>query len=388
MLNIMNDEFSNKLTRWRRELHQIPELDFELEKTRAYLLTELQAMGYEPELNWGRTALIARLEGKSPKTLAFRADMDALSVTEMTGVDYASKHPGTMHACGHDGHMSALLGLAWALKQLPQPPEYSILLIFQPAEEGPGGAELLVKEGLLKRHHVMAVFGTHLFPGLKQGEVGLKSGPFMAQNGEVDIILTGRSAHGAQPQHGIDSIVAAADLILRLQTISARAVSPMDPMVLTFGRIEGGERCNIIAGRVQMNGTIRTFKDSVFKTIQRCIREHAAGTEAAYGCKVDVIFRDMYPAVTNDDRLTALAAHHVSSEKRVWMEPQMLAEDFAYYQKEVPGLFYFMGTGNESAGFTAPLHNACFNFDESVLRDIVALNLHIISGFTEKGEPQ
>ncbi len=387
MFNVMDEAFSTMLIRWRRELHQIPELDFELEKTREYLLNALRSMGYDPELQWGRTAVIARLEGKSSKCLAFRADMDALSVNEMTGADYASKHPGNMHACGHDGHMSALLGLAWALKHLPQP-DFSILLIFQPAEEGPGGAELLVKEGLLKQHHVAAIFGTHLFPGLKQGEVGLKSGPFMAQNGEVDIIITGRSAHGAQPQHGIDSIVAAADLILRLQTISARAVSPMDPMVLTFGRIEGGERCNIIAGRVQMNGTIRTFKDSVFKAVQRCIRDHAAGTEAAYGCKVDVIFRDMYPAVTNDERLTALAAHHAPPEKRVWMEPQMLAEDFAYYQKEVPGLFYFMGTGNERAGFTAPLHNACFNFDESVLREIVALNLAIISGFTETGDPQ
>lgn len=388
MFNVAAEEFSNRLIRWRRELHQIPELDFELDKTRAYLINELQTMGYEPELKWGRTAVVARLEGKSSRALAFRADMDALSVTEMTGVPFASKHPGIMHACGHDGHMSALLGLAWALKHLPQTPEYSILLIFQPAEEGPGGAELLVKEGLLTHHQVIAVFGTHLFPGLNQGDVGLKSGPFMAQNGEVDIIVTGRSAHGAQPQQGIDSIVAASDLILRLQTISARSISPMDPVVLTFGRIEGGERCNIIAGRVQMNGTIRTFKDSVFKTVQRCIREHAAGTEAAYGCKVDVIFRDMYPAVNNDDRLTALAAHYVPADKRVWMEPQMLAEDFAYYQKAVPGLFYFMGTGNEEENFAAPLHNASFNFNESVLRDIVALNLNIISGFVEKSENQ
>lgn len=386
MFNVKDEAFAEQLVRWRRELHQIPELDFELEKTREYLLRELRDMGYTPEIKWGKTAVIARLEGKTQKSLAFRADMDALSVTEKTGVTFESKHPGTMHACGHDGHMSALLGLAWALKHLPQIPEYSILLIFQPAEEGPGGAELLVKEGLFTHHHVVAVFGTHLFPGLKQGDVGLKSGPFMAQNGEVDLVVTGRSAHGAQPQQGIDAIVAAADLILRLQTISARAISPMDPMVLTFGRIEGGERCNIIAGRVQMSGTIRAFKDSVFKAVQKGIRAQASGTEAAFGCTVDVIFRDMYPAVDNDERLTALAAHYVPLEKRVWMEPQMLAEDFAYYQKAVPGLFYFMGTGNEAAGFTAPLHNACFNFDESVLGDIVSLNLSIISGYAENSE--
>ena len=387
MFNVRTDEFSNRLIKWRRELHQIPELEFEMVKTRAFIINELRSMGYEPELSWGKTAVIARLEGEIKQTLAFRADMDALSVTEKTEVPYESQHPGVMHACGHDGHMAALLGLAWALKNLPQLPHYSILFIFQPAEEGPGGAELLEKEGLLTRNQVVAVFGTHLFPGLQQGMVGLKSGPFMAQNGEVDLIVTGRSAHGAQPQQGIDAIVAAADLVLRLQTISARSVSPMDTVVLTFGRIEGGERCNIIAGRVQLNGTIRAFKDTVFKTVQKCIRAQAAGTEAAFDCKVDVIFRDMYPAVNNDDTLTALAASHVPSEKRAWMEPQMLAEDFAYYQKAVPGLFYFMGTGNDKEGLTAPLHNACFNFNESVLCDIVELNLHIIEGFTgQSGE--
>lgn len=385
MFNPMVNEFAEKLIHWRRDLHQIPELEFELHKTRMYLIQELKAMGYEPELTWGRTAVIARLQGISNKALAFRADMDALSVTEMTGSPYTSKHPGAMHACGHDGHMAALLGLAWALKHSENKPANSILLIFQPAEEGPGGAELLVKEGLLTHHEVVAIFGVHLFPGLEQGITGLKSGPFMAQNGEVDIVITGQSAHGAQPQQGVDAIVAASDLVLRLQAISAREVSPMDPVVLTFGKIEGGERCNIIAGEVRLNGTMRTFKDSVFKSVQKSIRNHASGTEAAFGCKVDVVFRDMYPAVDNDDRLTALAARSIPSDKLVWMEALMLSEDFAFYQQAVPGLFYFMGTGNEKEGFTAPLHNACFNFDESVLIEIVALNLQIINAFSENG---
>ncbi len=387
MFNPMDSDFNEKLIRWRRDLHQIPELEFALHKTRAYLVKELRSIGYDPELQWGRTAVIVRVPGKNVKTLAFRADMDALSVTEMTGVPYASTHPGAMHACGHDGHMAALLGLAWALKASDTPPENSILLIFQPAEEGPGGAELLVQEGLLTQHDVTAIFGAHLFPGLPEGTVGLKSGPFMAQNGEVDIIITGKSAHGAQPQQGIDAIVAAADLILRLQTISAREVSPLDPIILTFGRIEGGERCNIIAGEVTLNGTMRTFKDTVFKSVQKSIMKHAAGTEAAFGCKVEVVFRDMYPAVNNDHRLTQLAACCISQEKLVWMDPQMLSEDFAYYQQSVPGLFYFTGTGNEKDGYSAPLHNACFNFNESVLATIVALNLQLIERFRENSDP-
>lgn len=385
MFNPMEKAMTDNLIRWRRELHRIPELEFELYKTRDYLIRELQAMGYgqELELEWGKSAVVVKVPGMSEATLAFRADMDALSVTEMTDAPYASIHPGAMHACGHDGHMAALLGLAWALRQSESETENSILLIFQPAEEGPGGAELLVKEGLLEVHQVAAIFGVHLFPGLPQGTVGLKSGPFMAQNGEVDVKVTGRSAHGAQPQQGVDAIVAAADLILRLQTIAAREVSPMDPMVLTFGRIDGGERCNIIAGEVVLNGTMRTFKDSVFKSVQQSIRNHAAGTEAAFGCKVEVVFRDMYPAVDNDSRLAALAAQFVPEDRLSWMEPQMLAEDFAFYQQAVPGLFYFIGTGNGEAGFTAPLHNACFNFDEGVLNEIVALNLKIIQAYPE-----
>lgn len=383
MFNPTDSDLTMKLIRWRRELHRIPELEFAVHKTRAYVVHELQAMGYTPELQWGRTAVVVRIPGRRQETLAFRADMDALSVTEMTEAPYASTHPGAMHACGHDGHMAALLGLAWVLKNQDSQPENSILLIFQPAEEGPGGAELLVQEGLLAHHQVVAVFGAHLFPGIDEGTVGLKSGPFMAQNGEVDLIITGKSAHGAQPQHGIDAIVAAADLVLRLQTISAREVSPLDPMILTFGRIEGGERCNIIAGEVKLNGTLRAFKPSVFKSVQQSILNHGAGTEAAFGCKVDVVFRDMYPAVNNDDRLTNLAARHAPADKLVWLEPQMLSEDFAYYQQSVPGLFFFVGTGNETEGYTAPLHNARFNFNESVLSTLVQLNLKIIEGFSE-----
>lgn len=383
MFNPTDSDLTMKLIRWRRELHRIPELEFAVHKTRAYVVHELQSMGYTPELQWGRTAVVVRIPGRRQEALAFRADMDALSVTEMTEAPYASTHPGAMHACGHDGHMAALLGLAWVLKNQDSQPENSILLIFQPAEEGPGGAELLVQEGLLAHHHVVAVFGAHLFPGIDEGTIGLKSGPFMAQNGEVDLIITGKSAHGAQPQQGIDAIVAAADLVLRLQTISAREVSPLDPMILTFGRIEGGERCNIIAGEVRLNGTLRAFKPSVFKSVQQSILNHGAGTEAAFGCKVDVVFRDMYPAVNNDDRLTNLAARYVPADTLVWLEPQMLSEDFAYYQQSVPGLFFFVGTGNETDGYTAPLHNARFNFNESVLSTLVQLNLKIIEGFSE-----
>lgn len=385
MFNLSAEALAEKLKQWRRELHRIPEMAFDLPKTRDYIADALREMGYEPELQWGRCAVVARLQGDSDDTLAFRADMDALTVSEETGVAFVSEHPGIMHACGHDGHMAALLGLAAVLKARSAKPRVSVLFIFQPAEEGPGGAKLLVEEGLLEKHSVRAIIGTHLFPGLPEGTVGLKEGPFMAQNGEVDLIVTGKSAHGAQPQHGIDAVVAAADLVLRLQAVTAREVSPLDPVVLTFGRIEGGERCNIIAREVQLNGTMRAFRDPVFRSVQESIRRHARGTEAAFGCKVEVVFRDMYPAVDNDRHLTALAAESVPSERLAWLEPQMLAEDFAFYQQAVPGLFFFMGTGNEALGFTAPLHNAGFNFSETVLSEIVALNLKLLERFSEAG---
>lgn len=385
MHTTQDEGFISRLTAWRRQLHRIPELEFELPRTRQFITGELEAMGYAPELHWGKSAVVARLEGKTGITLAFRADMDALTVTEATGVPFASEHPGAMHACGHDGHMAALLGLAWALKQQPEPPACSVLFIFQPAEEGPGGARLLVEEGLLAHHGVTAIIGTHLFPGLPQGTLGLKAGPFMAQNGEVDLVVTGRSAHGAQPQQGIDAVVAAADLVLRLQAVAARETSPLDPLVLTFGQISGGERCNIIARQVALHGTLRAFRDAVFRSAQESIRRHAAGTEAAFGCTVDVVFRDMYPAVDNDLQLTELMAGLAPADQLCWMEPQMLAEDFAFYQQKVPGLFYFMGTGNPDRGFTAPLHNAGFNFDESVLARIVDLNLKLLARFAGQG---
>lgn len=386
MRNIENESFVEMMTGWRRSLHQIPEMEFALHKTKAYIVGQLKAMGYEPELQWGRSAVVAKIQGKRQECLAFRADMDALTVTEMTGASYASQHPGIMHACGHDGHMAALLGLAYALKQ-PDAyvPEHSILFVFQPAEEGPGGAELLVKEGLMKQHHVTAIIGVHIFPGLPQGIIGLKAGPFMAQNGEVDITVKGKSAHGAQPQQGVDAIVAAADLIMRIQAIPSREVSPLDPVVITFGRIEGGERCNIIAGEVKLSGTIRAFKDSVFRSVQDSIVRHSEGTASAFGCSVEVVYRDMYPAVNNDEVLVEMVSDALLPGQIVRMEPQMLAEDFAFYQQEVPGLFYFIGSANKEKGFEAPLHNACFNFDERVLSDIVSVNLKAIESYDRLG---
>lgn len=369
-----------RMTGWRRALHRMPEMGLETFKTRDYLVQELKTMGYQPEIGWGETAVIVPVGPiGTRKAIAFRADMDALTVTECTCVPFASEHPGFMHACGHDGHMAALLGLADALKDRQQELQLPIVLVFQPGEEGPGGAELLVKQGLMEHFDIGSIYGFHLFPGLPEGSIGLKSGPFMAQNGEVDIRITGRSCHGAQPQQGIDAIVAAADLILRLQTVISRTVSPMDPAVLTFGRIEGGERCNIVAGEVLLQGTMRTFRDDVFKRVQDAIRSHAQGTEAAFGVTTEVTFREMYPAVTNDAALVDAISRLVEPEHRVMMEAQMLAEDFSFYQQRVPGVFFFLGTGNPEKGFESPLHSNTFNFDETVLNQAVELYLRILS---------
>ena len=357
-----------RMTQWRRDLHRIPEIGLDVFKTREYLVRELQSMGYTPDLSWGKSAVIVAIPAKQAgPSIAFRADTDALTVTEMTGLSFESAHEGCMHACGHDGHMAALLGFADWIKDRKHQLEKPIVLIFQPGEEGPGGAEILVTEGLMETLHIECIYGFHLFPGLPEGKIGLKAGPFMAQNGEVDIRVIGTSCHGAQPQQGADAIVAAADLILRLQTILSRSISPMDPAVLTFGRIEGGERCNVIAGEVVLNGTMRAFRDDVFRTVQEKIIQQAKGTETAFGVQVEVVFREMYPAVSNAPFLVDRMLRHMDPLRVVMMEAQMLAEDFAFYQQRVPGVFFFLGTGNPEKGYTAPLHNGCFNFDENVL---------------------
>ncbi len=349
----------------RRALHQIPELEFDLYKTHAYVKNRLESLGYQTH-TIAKTGLIAILKGKRDETIAFRSDMDALSVLEKTNVDFKSTHPGAMHACGHDGHMALLLGFAQHAKTY-KTLENNIAFLFQPAEEEPGGASVIIKEGILKRFNIKKIFGFHLYPELAEGQVGLIDGPAFARSGIFDVTVQGKSSHGAQPQEGNDSITPAIQLINSYQNIVNKMVDPFHPTVMCIGTIEGGEARNIVAQNTLFKGTLRTFDESDYAHIKDKMRIMANDTEQSYGVKIDVNITDFYPAVVNDSTLFNQVDHALPKQIKSYIRPMMFAEDFSYYQKEIPGFFMMLGVRNEAKNYVHPLHSCYFNFDEDTL---------------------
>lgn len=356
-----------ELRQMRRDLHKIPELGLKEYKTSAYIREKLTSFGITELETWMETGVVAVIRGKGKKeAVAFRADMDALPVTEQTGCDFTSEHVGCMHACGHDGHVTVLLGFAKYLQEHKDELENDVVLIFQPAEEGPGGAQLLVDAGLFEKHPVRCIIGCHIFPQVPQGKVACRKGAMMARNGEVDVHIYGESAHGAQPQLGHDAVLAAGAVITGLHTILSRNVSPLGSGVLTFGAIHGGEACNIIAKEVKLEGTMRAFSDEAYETMTKRVQEVASGIAAGYGCKGEAVFRHMYRVVDNAPKLVELL-QEVAEDNYEETPPYMLAEDFSLYLQKVPGMFFFLGSGNAEKGYTHSLHSAQFQFDEEIL---------------------
>ena len=360
------DAYFELLKNIRRDLHQMPEGGLQEYKTAAYIRNTLEAFGVQQE-TWLETAVVAVFGTKGKKdTIAFRADMDGLPVKEAPKA-YASRHEGWMHACGHDGHTAILLGFAKYLAEHPACyADRQVILIFQPAEEGPGGARLLMEAGLLQKYDVKKIIGCHIFPQVQQGKIACRKGAMMARNGEVDLYIRGTSAHGAQPHLGNDAVLAAGAVITAIHTILSRNVSPLDSGVLTFGTIHGGEACNIIAGEVKLEGTMRAFSDGAYEAMEKRVHEVVKGVAAGYGCQGEAVFRHMYRVVDNDPALVQ-ALEEVCGDAYEETPPYLLAEDFSLYQTEIPGMFFFLGSGNEEKGFTAPLHSGDFDFDESIL---------------------
>lgn len=349
----------------RRALHQIPEASLEEFKTAAYIEKELLELGYEPKriVETGVYVYIPGTEGN--KTYAFRADMDALPLQEESDKTYQSKHPDMMHACGHDGHMAILLGLARALKN--KIAKENILLIFQPAEENIGGAKLICDAGLLREHHVDAIFGLHLFPTVPEGVIAYKAGAMMATNAEVNVDVIGKSGHGAMPHTAKDSLVVAAELLLAYQTIVSRSVNPFDTAVVSFGKISGGTIRNIVAGSARMEGTLRAFSMENLELLMERIQSINTGFSQAYQVKIQTEFNFCYPPVINDEALTEKIHEAFAEFNTQPAQPSAGAEDFSFYQQEVPGFFFHLGTRNEEKGLIAPLHNNKFDFNEEVL---------------------
>ncbi len=361
----------------RRALHQIPELGLECELTATYLEKQLHAFGYETK-RYAKTAVIAFKQGQVNQAIAFRSDTDALPIYESTHHDYVSKHAGHMHACGHDAHMSMLLALADELKD--ETLHKSILFIFQPGEEGPGGARVLIEEGLFKDFEVEAIFGLHVYHALEVGKIALVDGPMLAMSGEVIVNVEGKSSHAAAPHDGVDAILASTHLIQAYQSIVSRTLNPLDTCVVTIGTIHGGEAQNILAGHTQMSGTIRAFSEDVFQMVEKRMDEIGKGIETSHGVKVNTIIKRTYPPVINPHHLYEKVKNALDKDDYVLLKPMMFAEDFSFYQQELPGFFAMVGINGYGKG-NFPLHHPEFDLDERALLSGVNYYKKIVDQF-------
>ncbi len=372
----------------RRDFHKHPERGFEEVRTAAKIAEFLATCeGFRVRTGVAGTGIVADLDGGDVEgpTVLLRADMDALKADEENPqLEYRSRNPGIMHACGHDGHMATLLGVARVLARRRSSLRGRVRLIFQPAEEGPGGAEPMIAAGALQDPRPDVAFALHLWSRLPLGYAGLRAGPMMAYTDELEIRIQGRGGHGAYPHEGIDAILAAAQLIVTLQTIVSRSVDPTDRAVLSIGKIAGGTVMNALAEHVTLNGTQRTFLPQTRDLCSRRVREIVAGIDQALGTHSEVRYTDRYPALVNDPAMTLVAQEIIESvlgAGRVQTDLlSMGGEDMGYYLREIPGCFFFLGAGNAAKGCTHPHHSPRFDFDE----DALAIGAEILLRLAER----
>lgn len=358
----------------RRHLHMYPELSYQEHETARFVAAELRAIGLEPKENIAETGVSALIKGRNPdkKVIALRADMDALPITEQNDVPYKSKHVGVMHACGHDVHTSSLLGCARILHTLRDSWEGTVKLIFQPGEEkNPGGASLMIRDGILKDPAPSHIFGQHVMPLIPAGKLGFREGMYMASADEIYLTVRGKGGHGALPELTVDPVVISAHLITALQQVISRNASPKTPSVLTFGRIEGLGATNIIPDKVEIAGTFRAMDEGWREKAHGLITRMATSLAESMGGSCDVNIDKGYPFLMNDTELTAraraAAVTYVGEENIVELPLWMGAEDFSYYSQQIPACFYRLGTGNEAKGITSYVHTPTFDIDESAL---------------------
>ena len=361
-------ELHQKLTQWRRHLHAHPELSLQETATAAFVQEKLTELGIPFESGIGGHGVVATLtRGSAQGRVGLRADMDALPITEDTGLPYASKTPGIMHACGHDGHTASLLGAA-ALLVADTSWSGTVDFIFQPAEEGYGGSRAMVAAGLFERFPMDRVFGFHNWPGLQAGTVAVHDGVVMASGGRVTITIEGHAGHAGMPHLTRDPVMAAGHLIVALQSIVSRSVDPLDTAVLSLCTIDGGTAPNQIAGRVTIRGTLRYHREPVKDVILARISDICAGIATSFGVKVTPEIVMGVGVVVNtpaEAGLARLAAEKVRAEVRRDLAPSMAGEDFAFYLKQRPGAFVWIGNGELRDG--AELHGPRYDFNDAIL---------------------
>jgi amidohydrolase len=368
-------QYQKELIAVRRYLHAHPELSFEEVETAKFIASKLQEFGIEHQTNIGGNGIVGYIKGKNPdsKTIALRADIDALPIFEKNNCSYTSQNEGVMHACGHDVHTTCLLGAAKILNQIKEELNGTIKLIFQPAEEKlPGGASIMIKEGVLKNPTVESIYGQHVLPQLETGKVAFKSGISMASCDEIFITVKGKGGHGAVPHLAVDPILIASNIVIALQQIVSRNANPLMPSVLSIGKFIANGATNIIPEEVKMEGTFRTFDEKWRKEAHEKIKTICESIAEGFGGTCDVLIDVGYPFLNNDEILTnnafQLAKEYLGEEHVEEMPARMTAEDFSYYSQVVPACFYRLGTGNAAKGITSPVHTPTFDVDENCLK--------------------
>jgi amidohydrolase len=365
----------------RRHLHQNPELSYQEVKTGKFIAKQLKSMGIRHETGWADNGVVAYIKGKktSKKVIALRADIDALPILEANKVPYASKNKGVMHACGHDVHTASLLGAAKILNEVRDDFGGTLKLIFQPAEEKfPGGASILIKEGVLTKPKPFSIIGQHVHPPLAVGKIGLRAGQYMASADEIYVTVTGKGGHGALPHSCIDPIVITSHIITALQQIVSRNANPTIPSVLTFGKINStGGATNIIPNEVKLMGTFRTMDEKWRFAAHKKMKRIAESMAKSMGGKCEFNILTGYPSLINEPKLTervkSYAIDYLGKKNVVDLPIRMTAEDFAYYSQKMPGCFYRLGTGNKKKGITSPVHTTTFDIDEEALRTSIGM---------------
>ena len=382
------DEMKDWLVDIRRTIHRHPELGFEEVETSKLISEWLQKFGLDVKRGMAKTGVVGLLKGKKPgRTVAIRADMDALPMDEANRVPYASQIKGKMHACGHDAHVTILLGVARFFSTIPDQVKGNIKWIFQPAEEGGGGGRIMVEEGVLENPKVDAIFGSHVFPFLSVGKVGIYEREGLAAADRFIIKIIGKGGHAASPHVSKDPILAAGHLITQIHSIVSRNVNPLESGVITIGKVSGGTASNITPDEVELIGTVRSLNPQVREELKSRIEQVTQGVARSFSMDYRFDFEYGYPVLINNSEMSKLVGSACSSgigkENVEVLKPSMGGEDFAYYLEKVPGSFFRLGCRNEEKGLIHPYHSSLFDIDEEVLPFGVEMFIRIIDQYLE-----